>query len=82
MGGCGGCEQIEHKPVTLADGRTVCSSCEDWRMECEVKKILAMPNPSERRDWMDAMEKKRGKPAVDLLRNAVRAEWSRRKAAA
>lgn len=49
---------------------------EAFRHECEVRFVVNMPGPQERRDFMDGVEKKRGKPAADRLRDGVRAAWA------
>lgn len=78
--GCLGCELIATKPVTLRDGRVVCSCCEDWRAETEARYVLNKPTADGRRAYLDGVEKKRGRIAADRLREAVKAEWARRKA--
>lgn len=52
---------------------------EAWRHECEVKFVLAMGSPEERRDHLDACERRRGKPAADRLRADVRAAFTARR---
>lgn len=81
-GGCLGCELVAHKPKTLIDGRTVCSSCEDWRLECEARAVLDLPSLESRRAHLAGIEKARGKEAGDRLRRAMMDEWKRRKVAA
>ena len=77
--GCLGCELIAVKPVTLRDGRTVCSNCEDWRAETEARYVLTKPTAETRKAYLDGVEKKRGQIAADRLREEVKAEWQRRK---
>lgn len=78
---CLGCMKIETHPVTLIDGRVVCSSCEDWRAECEAREVLNMRTLIERRTYLDAVEGRRGKQATDELRALIAALWEKRKAA-
>ena len=56
------------------------SQSEKYRFACEVRTVLSMPFES-RRDYLNDVEKKRGKGAADALRAAVQTEWIRRKAA-
>lgn len=77
---CLGCNLIEEHAVQLNDERTVCSSCPEWRRECEARDVLAKPLEA-RREYLAEVEKKRGKPAADELKAAITAEWERRKAA-
>lgn len=79
---CAGCNLIETAPVTLLDGRTVCSSCEDYRHLCEARYILARPSTFERRQYIDAVERKRGAVAADALRATILLLWEARKVAA
>lgn len=63
---------------TLHDGREVPSDSEEWRHECEARKVMTLPSVDARRDWIESVEKKRGKPAADRLRETVRALWAQR----
>ena len=65
--------------VTLHDGRQVDSASEDWRHETEARSILSLRNVTERRDWLDAIEKRRGKASADRLRETVQALWKARR---
>ena len=65
--------------VTLHDGRQVDSAGEDWRHETEASSILSLRNVTERRDWLDAIEKRRGKASADRLRETVQALWKARR---
>ena len=47
---CLGCNNIEAHPVPLHDGRVVCSSCEDWRHECEARAIMKLGGTLARRN--------------------------------
>lgn len=80
---CTGCERVATAPVELVDGRTVCSSCPDWREECaarhrEALMVLNIPTTAGRREYIDAVEHKRGKLAGYRLRTDVLEEWDRR----
>lgn len=48
---------------------------EEWRHACEVRHVVAMSSVSERREYLDLVEKRRGKTAGDRLRDAVSREW-------
>lgn len=74
--GCLGCNFIETSPVTLRDGRTVCMSCEDWRLETEARMCLQMPKPA-RIKYLADVEKQRGKAAGDVLKAEVLAQWNK-----
>lgn len=75
---CLGCNNIEVHPVSLHDGRVVCSSCQDWRAECEARAIMRLGTINERRAWLDDIERKRGKPAREALQDAMKALWPSR----
>jgi len=51
---------------------------EVWRHECEARAIAAIPTLAERRAWLADIERRRGKPAADALRDTMRAIWSAR----
>lgn len=61
--------------VRLIDGREVDSASGEWKHECEARAIAALPTLEERRAWLDSLEKKRGKEAVDRLRETMKALW-------
>lgn len=63
---------------TLHDGRQVHTNSEEWRHECEARHIMSLPNADARRDWLDKIERHRGKAEADRLRATVRALWRRR----
>ena len=65
--------------VNLHDGRKVDSASEEWRQECEARFILGFGNIKERRDWLDAIEKRRGKASTDRLRETIQALWKARR---
>lgn len=65
--------------VTLLDGREVDSASEEWRHECEARAVADLRTLDERRAWLEAVEKRRGKPAADRLRATMKALWEARK---
>lgn len=65
---CFGCSYIKTAPVTLRNGRIVCSSCQAWRLECEARHVLTLPH---RREYLDEIKKKRGDEAYQALRNEM-----------
>ena len=65
---CLNCSHIEWTPITLRDGRIVCSKCEAWRLECEARHVLKLPH---RRDYLDEVRRKRGVEAYHDLRNEM-----------
>lgn len=75
---CDRCERKTYQPVTLSDGRIVCSSCEDWRHECEIRHVCAIPDVELRRAYLAGVEKKRGKVACDRLRFGVADMWKKK----
>ena len=52
----------------LADGRTVCTWCRWWLIECEARHLLTLPLP-ERRQALDARQAKRGD--ISALKTAM-----------
>ena len=65
---CLGCNLIETAPVTLRDGRMVCSSCEAWRLECEARMVLKR---KDRKEYLERIMQKRGADAAIELRNEM-----------
>lgn len=65
---CLGCNYIETAPVTLRDGRVVCSSCEAWRLECEARMALKR---RDRKEYLEKVRQKRGVDAAVELRNEM-----------
>lgn len=65
--GCLGCERIEFQPVTLRTGKTVCSSCEDWRNECEARYVLAMPEKSRRAEYLARLGERGEKLKAEIM---------------
>lgn len=52
---------------------------EEYRFACEVRTVLRLTLP-ERRQYLELVEKKRGKGACDRLKTAITQEWTRMKA--
>ena len=69
---CLGCEGVETRPVTLRSGVVVCSSCEAWRHECEVRDLAHMPG-AQRVEQLQGIEKQRGAAAAKRLADDIRA---------
>lgn len=59
----------------LIDGRMVDTSSEDWRHECEARAIMALHSTQMRREFLEAIERKRGKEAADKLRHTIGLMW-------
>lgn len=55
------------------------TSSENFRSECEARYVLAKPL-SERRKYLDDVEKHRGKSGRSYLEAALQKEWDKRKA--
>lgn len=52
---------------------------EEWRHACEVRHVVAMASVSERREYLDLVDRLRGKEAGGRLRDAVSREWLARR---
>ena len=74
---CLGCNLIENNAVTLNDGRSVCSSCPMWRVECEAREVLSKPL-EQRKAYLEKVEEKRGKAGCDELKAAISEIWEKR----
>lgn len=72
---CLGCNMIETSPATLISGTVVCTSCEDWRHECEARFVLDMPTVVRRREYLQKVEKTRGFQSANELRDVMKALW-------
>jgi len=62
------CTCTRPKTARLADGRTVCTWCRWWLIECEARQLLALPL-AERRQALAARQAKRGD--IGALKNAM-----------
>ena len=63
------------KAVTLLDGTVVAADSEAWRHECEARAIMALPGTAQRREWLQAIEHRRGKAVADALRATIMLMW-------
>ena len=54
--------------VTLRDGRSIGSSSEEWRLECEARTILKR---RDRKEYLEKVRQKRGVDAAVELRNEM-----------
>lgn len=59
--------------VTLLDGRQAANDSEDWRAECEARAVCNMDTHDQRRDYLAAVERKRGKAAREALERGMAA---------
>lgn len=62
--------------VTLIDGTEVDSASEAWRLECEARHVLAMPNIYTRRLYLAEVTKRRGEKGGQYLADKVREVWA------
>ena len=62
----------------LLDGTDVDIASEAWRHECEARMVAARPTLDERREYLAAVERRRGRAAADALRATIKALWSGR----
>ena len=73
------CNYIETSPVTLRDGRVVCSSCPAWRHECEARHVANMATNEARKKYLEKVREARGnaaayairKEAAEIMNNAL-----------
>lgn len=63
---------------TLIDGREVDSASESYRHECEARFIAARPSLEVRRQWLNHIDRKRGRAEGDRLRRTISQLWERR----
>jgi hypothetical protein len=62
----------------LIDGREVPTDSEEHRHECEARAILRLPTLGQRREWLESIERKRGKKEADRLRQTMGKIWEKR----
>lgn len=62
---------------TLYNGTEVASDSEAYRHECEARAINALRGLNERRAWLEAIEKRRGKAEADRLRQTMLTIWGK-----
>jgi hypothetical protein len=55
-----------------------CTWSEIHRRLCEARWVCALPNLEVRQAYLTQVEKARGKPATDQLRQDVKLEWEKR----
>ena len=78
--------------VTLVDGTVVDSGTEAWRIECEARHVLALPDKAARQHYLDGCRKfdgtmvkgilqQRGPEARDALKAKVMQVWQARQGA-
>lgn len=65
---------------TLIDGRRVAPDSEEHRHECEARMVMTIATSAARREYLDAVQRCRGKDAADRLRATVAQMWEREKA--
>ena len=68
--------------VTLIDGSQADSSSEAWRHDCEARMVAGMDTLWHRREYLEIVERRRGKPAADALRVTMGLIWAQRMARA
>ena len=66
----------------LIDGTEVSSDAEAWRHQCEADHILNLPTLGTRREWLEKIERRRGKASADQLRQTIQALWESNKSKA
>jgi hypothetical protein len=59
----------------LVDGTPVDSDSDAWREECEARAVLRLPTLSARREYLDAVGKRRGVLARNGLENVIWRVW-------
>ena len=65
---CLGCLLVVEKPIILRDGRIVCNECKAWRLECEARHAMTLPD---RAGYLEGIKRKRGEAGYHLLRNEM-----------
>ena len=63
--------------VTLIDGHEVDSHSESWRAECEARHVLSLPSVQMRREYLEAIKRRRGDAHHKMLADLVRAVWDK-----
>lgn len=67
-------QTCERTAVTI-HGEIVCTWSETWRAECEARMVCTLPGLDRRRAYLAGVEKKRGKPAVEQLKDHIKQVW-------
>ena len=57
-----------NQSVRLVDGTEVGRASEEWRHECEARSVAHMPSTQQRREYVDAVTRKRGAEAGKALK--------------
>ena len=65
--------------VRLLDGTEVDSTSEAWRHETEARYVAARPSLHDRREYLDAVERRRGQAEADRLRETMRKLWEQKR---
>ena len=53
------------------------TASEEWRLLCEARHVISMPNIGTRRAYLDLIGKRRGLEAKLMLETAIREEWTK-----
>lgn len=76
-------EALEERKAIMIESNVpdAIGMAEDDRHRCEVRSVLRRyyPRGQEAAAYIELVEKKRGKPAADRLRNDVRVAWRQRR---
>lgn len=59
----------EGPTVRLWSGRVVCNTCPRWRMECEARELLLLPDEAIKKELQD--RRNLGRKDVDQLRELM-----------
>lgn len=62
----------------LIDGREVPSDSEEWRHECQCRAIARLQPVDVRRECLENLKKKFGRPYVDRIKDTLTAIWKAR----
>ncbi len=66
---CLGCQRCEDAPmVVLWDGRSVCNTCDDWRCECEARRLLKIRSMKKIKQELEWRENLHGRDNSKLKR--------------
>lgn len=59
----------------LLDGTEVSTESEEWRHLCEARWVAARPTLVERRQYLEAVARRRGPEALQRLKDTMTAIW-------
>jgi hypothetical protein len=65
----------------LIDGTEVDGASEAWRHECVARAIAALPTLAQRREWLEQIERRRGKGEADRIRQTMGELWQAKQGA-